>query len=77
MQTPYLLTQGRKLHNDSMWKIKEKIPAYKIVVVRTHILNFLTHWHPRGIDPLDTNEPVAYVNQLVEVQDFKKNYRSF
>ena len=55
MQAPFLLTQSRKLHNGSMWKIKIKnkkikmkvIPPYKIiVVVRTYILNFFTNWPP-------------------------------
>ena len=48
MQAPILLTQSRNLHNDSMWRKKglEVIPLYKIVVVPTYILNFLTHWHP-------------------------------
>jgi hypothetical protein len=44
MKPPFLLTQSRNLHNDSMWKkIKklEVIPPYKIVVVRTCILKFL------------------------------------
>ena len=27
---------------------KKVIPPYKIVVVRTYILNLLTHWPPRG-----------------------------
>jgi hypothetical protein len=47
MQPPFLLTQSRNLHNDSMWKKKlEVIPPYKIVVVRTYILIFLTHCPP-------------------------------
>ena len=46
MQAPFLLTQSRVLHNDSMWKKEKKkkvIPPYKIVIVCTYILNFLTH----------------------------------
>jgi hypothetical protein len=50
MQPPFLLTQSRNLHNDTMWKKKlEVIPPYKIVVVRTYILIFYTHWPPRAL----------------------------
>ena len=52
MQAPFLLTQSRTLHNDSMCKKKRElkvIPFYKIEVVRTYILNILTHWPPCGI----------------------------
>ena len=48
MQAPFLLTQSKKLHNDSMWKNLKVISPYKIVVVHTYILNFLTHWPPPG-----------------------------
>ena len=54
MQAPFLLIQSRKLQNDSMWKKKLKvIPPYKIVVVRTCILNSLTRWPP---PPLGANK---------------------
>ena len=48
MQPPFLLTQSRNLHNDSMWK-KNQNWKYKIVVVRTYILIFLTHWPPEEL----------------------------
>ena len=47
MQAPILLTQSRKLHSDSTWIILKVEPPYKIMVVRTYILNFLTHCPPR------------------------------
>ena len=40
MQALFLLTQSRKLHNDSMCKKEEK------KVISPYILNFLTHLPP-------------------------------
>ena len=40
MHASILSTQSKKLHNNSMWKKIESNTPYKIVVIRTYILNF-------------------------------------
>ena len=60
MHPPFLLTQSRNLHNDSMWKQIESNTLYKIVVVRTYALNFFNTLTPPRPWPRLLNNDVDF-----------------